>query len=226
VERGNGPRSPELAQADRPLQLCELTRGQRTETRMRSRMIIIKPPGFDDLPRFGQTVEQVFVQALVAETAVEALDESVLGWLARFDVMPSHPTRDPTQDSYTSKFAAIVTDYNLGRRALAGETLEFARRTKIRQSKENCTVDPRGRGSQFLPEHIDADERLPEYLREPHLPRFESRRARAFPSSAFLKKTPFYPLNPPRTNPHHFRETPECDVANTYPVSPSLDAIR
>src|SRR5258708_18867640 len=40
-----------------PLQLCELTRGQRTETRMRSRMIIIKPPGFDDLPRFGQTVE-------------------------------------------------------------------------------------------------------------------------------------------------------------------------
>ena len=81
---------------------------------MRSRMIIIKPPGFDDLPRFGQTVEQVFVQALVAETAVEALDESVLDWLARFDVMPSHPTRDPTQDSYTSKFAAIVADYNLG----------------------------------------------------------------------------------------------------------------
>ena len=108
------------------MQLCKLTRRQRTETGMRSRMIIIKPPGFDDLPRFGQTVEQVFVQALVAETAVEALDESVLDWLARFDVMPSHPTRDPTQDSYTSKFAAIVADYNLGRRALAGKTLEFA----------------------------------------------------------------------------------------------------
>ena len=35
-------------------------------------------------------------------------------------------------------------------------------------------------GSQFLPEQIDADERLPGYLREPHLPRFESPRTRNF----------------------------------------------
>jgi hypothetical protein len=49
-----------------------------------------------------------FVQALVAETEVEALDESILDWLARFDVIPSHPTRDPTQDSYTSQLGAIV----------------------------------------------------------------------------------------------------------------------
>ena len=55
-----------------PLQVCKLIRRQRTETRMRSRMIIIKPPGFDDLPRFGQTAEPVFVQALVAQAAVEA----------------------------------------------------------------------------------------------------------------------------------------------------------
>jgi hypothetical protein len=34
------------------------------------------------------------------------------------------------------------------------------------------------RGWQHLPEQIDADERLPGYLREPHLPPFESRRAR------------------------------------------------
>jgi uncharacterized protein (TIGR00369 family) len=31
------------------------------------------------------------------------------------------------------------------------------------------------RGSQHLPDQIDADERLPGYLREPHLPPFESR---------------------------------------------------
>jgi uncharacterized protein (TIGR00369 family) len=36
------------------------------------------------------------------------------------------------------------------------------------------------RGSQFLSEQIDADERLPGYLREPHLPRFESPRTRNF----------------------------------------------
>ena len=39
------------------------------------------------------------------------------------------------------------------------------------------------RGSQHLPEQIDADERLPGYLREPHLPPFESRRTRNFTNS-------------------------------------------
>jgi hypothetical protein len=39
------------------------------------------------------------------------------------------------------------------------------------------------RRSQLLPEQIDADERLPGYLREPHLPRLESRRARNFANS-------------------------------------------
>ena len=40
---------------------------------------------------------------------------------------------------------------------------------------------------QLLSEQTDADERLPGYLREPHLPRFESRRARVFANSALLK---------------------------------------
>jgi hypothetical protein len=37
--------------------------------------------------------------------------------------------------------------------------------------------------SQVTPELIDADERLPGYLREPHLPQLESRRARNFANS-------------------------------------------
>jgi uncharacterized protein (TIGR00369 family) len=41
--------------------------------------------------------------------------------------------------------------------------------------------------TQPLSKQIDADERLPGHLREPNLPRFESRRARAFASGAFLK---------------------------------------
>jgi uncharacterized protein (TIGR00369 family) len=41
--------------------------------------------------------------------------------------------------------------------------------------------------SQLLCQQIDAEERLPGHLREPHLPRFESRRARIFASSASLK---------------------------------------
>ena len=39
------------------------------------------------------------------------------------------------------------------------------------------------RGSQHLPAQIDADERLPGYLREPHLPPFESRGTRNFTHS-------------------------------------------
>jgi hypothetical protein len=64
--KGTGRGALSLLRRTVPLQLCKLIRRQRTETRMRSRMIIIKPPGFDDLPRFGQTAEPVFVQALVA----------------------------------------------------------------------------------------------------------------------------------------------------------------
>jgi hypothetical protein len=54
---------------------------------------------------------------------------------------------------------------------------------------ENWERERQRRGTQFLPEQIDADERLPGYLREPHLPRFESRRGRVFASSAYLKET-------------------------------------
>ncbi len=56
------------------------------------------------------------------------------------------------------------------------------------QPTENREREWEWRGSQHLPEQIDADERLPGYLREPHLPPFESRRARVFASSAFLKR--------------------------------------
>lgn len=45
---------------------------------------------------------------------------------------------------------------------------------------ENRERKPRRPRPQFLSEQIDADERLPGYLREPHLPRFESRSARNF----------------------------------------------
>jgi uncharacterized protein (TIGR00369 family) len=53
----------------------------------------------------------------------------------------------------------------------------FGQRTKNREREWEW------RGSQNLPEQIDADERLPGYLREPHLPPFESRRTRNFTNS-------------------------------------------
>jgi uncharacterized protein (TIGR00369 family) len=55
--------------------------------------------------------------------------------------------------------------------------LRFGQPTETRDRK--CEW----RRSQHLPEQIDADERLPGHLREPHLPPFESRRARNFTNS-------------------------------------------
>jgi hypothetical protein len=46
---------------------------------------------------------------------------------------------------------------------------------------------------------------LPGNLREPHLPRFESRRARVFASSAFLKETPALPAGSVVANAEQFR---------------------
>ena len=51
------------------------------------------------------------------------------------------------------------------------------------QPTENREREWQQRGSQLLPEQIDADERLLGHLRDPHLPRFESRRARNFTNS-------------------------------------------
>jgi hypothetical protein len=65
------------------------------------------------------------------------------------------------------------------------------------------------RGSQLLPNQIDADERLPGYLREPHLHRFESRTTRKFAKRSVLQGDPLSVLPPSPTN----------DAANTVPIS-------
>ena len=71
-------------------------------------------------------------------------------------------------------------------------------------ASENWERERQWRGSQFLPEQIDADERLPGYLRKPHLPRFES-------------------LS--RVMPDPFQRISESDTANTDAISPSRNAI-
>src|SRR5206468_5512697 len=57
----------------RKLRWCEIA-----ERRVRPHLVVVAPPGLDLLPRVGQIEEPVLVQTLVAELAVEALDEAVL----------------------------------------------------------------------------------------------------------------------------------------------------
>ena len=50
--------------------------------------LVVGPPFFDDPSGLWQAGEEVLVEALVAQPAIEALDEAVLGRLAGRDVMP------------------------------------------------------------------------------------------------------------------------------------------
>ena len=45
---------------------------------MRPGMIVIEPPGFDDLACFGQALEDVLVETLFAQLAVERFYERIL----------------------------------------------------------------------------------------------------------------------------------------------------
>jgi hypothetical protein len=111
--------------------------------------VVIVTPTRDDLPRFGQTEESMLIQALVAQSAVEAFDESVLHRFARLDILPSHPPRNPAQDRDTSQFTVVVADNNLGDPAHADELFEFAHHANAAErSIDHC-------GQAFTAEVID-----------------------------------------------------------------------
>ena len=50
----------------------ELDRGELVQTRMRSDLVVVATPGFDDDTRLGATPEPFERQALVSEAPVEA----------------------------------------------------------------------------------------------------------------------------------------------------------
>src|ERR1700687_2011719 len=78
-------------------------------------------------------------------------------------------------------------------------------------------------GSPFLPRQIDADERLPGYLREPHLPRFESRSARNLAKQGVDRGDPRSVLPGPQSKAHQLRTTSWSDTANTDVITQSLN---
>jgi hypothetical protein len=62
----------------------------------------------------GERAEQRLVKKLVAQPSVEALDEAVLHWLARSDVVPVDPgLAGPLQDCVGRKLRAVVADDRL-----------------------------------------------------------------------------------------------------------------
>ena len=79
----------------RLFELSEGDRRERAQTRMRPAMIVIVPPCFNDLARFGEREKHVFVETFVTQAAVERFDEGVLHRFATLDVVPVEPATSP-----------------------------------------------------------------------------------------------------------------------------------
>ena len=69
---------------------CKLRRCEPVQARVRSECVVVDPSFFDGSSGLWQAGEEVLVEALVAQSAIEALDEAVLGRLAGRDVVPFH----------------------------------------------------------------------------------------------------------------------------------------
>lgn len=79
--------------------------------RVRPDMMVVDAPALDDGAGFGQGVEDLLVQALVAEPAVEAFDEAILLGFARRNVMPGHVSAvGPFKDRTAGHLGPIVAD--------------------------------------------------------------------------------------------------------------------
>lgn len=62
--------------------------------------VVVLGPGPDHDPRVGKVAEHGLVKQLIAHPPVEALEEPILDWLSRRDVVPFGPVLGtPAQDT-------------------------------------------------------------------------------------------------------------------------------
>ncbi|SSP03799.1 Uncharacterised protein [Acinetobacter baumannii] len=103
-------------------------RGQSPVRRVRPDVVVVDAPAFDDGAGLGQGGEDLLVQALVAEPAVEAFDEAILLRLARRDVMPGHAGAvGPLEDRPAGHLRPVVADDH-GRASASGDQpIQFPR---------------------------------------------------------------------------------------------------
>ena len=71
--------------------------------------VVVDPPGFDDPACLRERAEDVFVEAFVAQAAIEGLDEGILYRLAGRDVVPLDAGLfDPPQHGVAGQLGAVV----------------------------------------------------------------------------------------------------------------------
>ena len=93
-----------LAGAVRKLGGC-----QPAKAAVRTHGVVVRPPCLDDPSRRRQRLEQVLVQALVAQATIKAFDEAVLLRLSRCDVVPLDAgVLAPDKDGVTGQFVSVA----------------------------------------------------------------------------------------------------------------------
>jgi len=81
---------------------------------MRPFFVVVTPPRFQHGTRVGQRAEQRLVEQLIAQPAVEALDEAVLLRLAGRDVVPADTGLvRPGENGVRGRLGAVVADDRL-----------------------------------------------------------------------------------------------------------------
>ena len=71
--------------------------------------VVILLPCCQRFSGLAQCSKQRFVQAFIAQLTVEALDEAVLLWFARCDVMPVDPgLLNPFEDSHAGELGPVI----------------------------------------------------------------------------------------------------------------------
>ena len=80
-----------------------------TQRTVGSQVVVFPSPVFDHDPSFGQRVEHLTVEALVAQSSMEALDKAVLPRATRIDVERlDRLIREPCSQLLLDKLRAIV----------------------------------------------------------------------------------------------------------------------
>ena len=76
---------------------------------MRPIFVIVLAPVFDRLPRVSEGEKPILIQALLAQSTIEALDESIVCWLTWPAELELHAvTVRPIIEHLGNEFAAIV----------------------------------------------------------------------------------------------------------------------
>jgi hypothetical protein len=82
---------------------------------VRASLVVVCPPFFDDLASVSEGEEPVFVQALVAQPAVEALDVGVLDGLAGIDEAQANTVLiGPLVEGLAGQLGAVVESISAG----------------------------------------------------------------------------------------------------------------